>query len=102
MLHFSCDMCGKNLIPGGAPRFVVQMDAFAAQDPAELTDADLSADHVEEMAQLLNDLEETGDEPPDVLPPRKVMRFDLCRGCYGKFLADPFGREAAKFDFSEN
>ncbi len=29
MLHFSCDMCGKNLIPGAAPRFEVRVEAFA-------------------------------------------------------------------------
>jgi hypothetical protein len=104
MLHFSCDICGKNLTPDGASRYVVKMEAFAATDPAELTETDLDSDHVEEMAQLLNEMEETGCEVgPAVLPATKKMRFDLCPCCYRKFLADPLGREnAAKFDFSEN
>ena len=58
MLHFSCDNCGKDLTPAGVTRYVVKMEAFAATDPAELTDTDLDTDHVEEMAQLLSEMEE--------------------------------------------
>jgi hypothetical protein len=80
------------------------MEAFAATDPAELTESDLDTDHVEEMAQLLNEQEEAGcDDGLAVLPTAKKIRFDLCPCCYRKFLADPLGRESvAKFDFSEN
>lgn len=101
MLHFSCDLCGKDMTPAGCPRYVVKLEAFAATDPAELTDDDLGEDHVEEMARMLTELEE-GDGPP--LPPAaKKMQYDLCPACYRKFVADPLGRESAnKFDFSEN
>ena len=58
MLHFSCDICGKDLDPEGSARYVVKMEAFAATDPAQLTDDDLDTDHVEEMAQLLNEIED--------------------------------------------
>jgi hypothetical protein len=102
MLHFSCDICGKDLTPGAVTRYVVKLEAFAATDPAELTDEDLDADHVEEMAQLLAEMEEAGDGP-QAAPARKAMRFDLCPCCYRKFIDDPLGRESApKFDFSEN
>ena len=100
MLHFSCDLCGKDMTPTGVQRYVVKLEAFAANDPAELTDDDLGDDHVEEMARMLTELED-GDEP-DLPPPAKKMQYDLCPGCYRKFVADPLGREAAKFDFSEN
>ncbi|MDB5311846.1 MAG: hypothetical protein JWO38_6048 [Gemmataceae bacterium] len=103
MQHFSCDICGKN-IPGQVTRFAVKIETFAAADPAELTAEDTDADHVEEMARLLTEQEETaGEDDPALLPVCKKMRFDLCRACYRKFLADPLGRESvAKFDFSEN
>ena len=102
MLHFSCDFCGKDLIPGVTSRFVVKMEAYAAADPAELTDEDTDADHVEEMARLLTEQEEAGDVSA-LLPVCKKMRFDLCQSCYQKFLTDPLGREnAAKLHFSEN
>ncbi|HJZ53763.1 MAG TPA: hypothetical protein VKE74_02335, partial [Gemmataceae bacterium] len=75
MLHFSCDICGKDMTPGGVTRYVVKMEAFAATDPAELTETDLDTDHVEEMAQLLNEQEEAGcDDGPAVLPAAKKMR----------------------------
>jgi hypothetical protein len=103
MLHFSCDICGKDLTPEGAARFVVKMEAFAAKDPAQLTDDDLDSDHVEEMAQLLTEIEDGEVDAPELLPTCKKLRFDLCAGCYRKFVNDPLGRDAAsRFDFSEN
>jgi hypothetical protein len=102
MMHFSCDICGKDLTEGAA-RYVVKMDAFAATDPAELTEADLDADPVAETAQLLSELEDGGCGGPAPLPPRQQWRFDLCGGCARRFHADPLGRDTvAKFDFSEN
>ena len=101
MMHFSCDVCGKDMTPDSSGRYVLKMEAFAAA-PAELTDDDLATDHVEEMAQLLSDLEEADGAaaPP---PTGKKMRFDLCAGCFRKFVNHPLGREAAtKFDFSPN
>ena len=103
MLHFSCDICGKDLAMGSSNRFVVKMEGYAAKDPVELTDDDMDADQVEEMARLLSEQEENGDDAPPALPACRKMRFDLCTFCYGKFVADPLGRESvAKFDFSEN
>jgi hypothetical protein len=103
MLHFSCDICGKDLSPEGSARFVVKMEAFSATDPAQLTDDDLDTDHVEEMAQLLNEIEDGEAETPELLPACKKLRFDLCPMCYRKFVKDPLGREAAaRLNFSEN
>jgi len=101
MLHFSCDFCGKDLTPEGSARYVVKMETFAATDPAKLTDDDLDADHVEEMARLLIEMEE-GDSEPE-LPACQKLRFDLCPICYRKFVLNPLGRDtASRFDFSEN
>ena len=102
MMHFSCDVCGKDMTPDGAERYVLKMEAFAAADPAELTDDDLNPDHVEAMARMLSDLE-AADEEPALPPTCKKMRFDMCPHCFRKFVNDPLGREtAAKFDFSPN
>lgn len=102
MLHFSCDICGKDLTADGTARYVVKMEAFAATDPAQLTDEDMDADHVEEMAQLLNAIED-GETPPEMLPACQKHRFDLCCGCFRKFVKDPLGRDiVARFDFSKN
>jgi hypothetical protein len=102
MMHFSCDFCGKDMTPDGAERYVLKMEVFAATAPGELTDEDLEADHVEEMARMLCE-QEQADDGPQLLPACKKMRFDLCPGCARKVVKDPLGREsAAKFDFSPN
>jgi hypothetical protein len=102
MMHFSCDLCGKDMTPDGSERYVLKMEAFAATDPTELTDDDLETDHVEEMARMLCEMEQA-DEEPELPPTCKKMRFDLCPVCFRKFVNDPLGREtAAKFDFSPN
>ena len=103
MLHFSCDICGKDLANSSRGRFVVKLDAFAANDPTELMEEDTDADQVEEMARLLTEQEENGDDMEEPVPVCKKMQFDLCKFCYRKFVADPLGRESiTKFDFSEN
>jgi hypothetical protein len=103
MMHYSCDICGKDMTPDGTERYVVKMEAFAATGPAGLTDDDLEADHVEEMARMLCEMEE-GEGESQPLPACKKMRFDLCAGCYRRFVNDPLGREAtsAKLHFSPN
>ena len=98
MKHYSCDLCGKDLLSGPSCRYVVKMEVFAAHDPAELTEADFDADHLEEIGLLLT--EECPDLEP--APSFKRLRYDLCACCHKKFLADPLNREVQKFDFSEN
>jgi hypothetical protein len=103
MLHVTCDLCGKELLPGDDHRYVVKIEVFAAYDPAEITDADLDDDHMEAVSQLLNEIDEGLAEPDEETPSYKSFRYDLCPNCHKKFLRDPLGKEAAqKFDFSEN
>lgn len=98
MQHFSCDQCGKDLLNGSDVRYVVKMEVFAADDPAELTNDDLDVDHLEEIGQILSE-----DASESILTPAyKKLRYDLCSGCHKKFLDDPLGRDSMKFDFSEN
>jgi hypothetical protein len=103
MLHVSCDLCGKELRHGDDQRYVVKIEIFAAQDPAEITDADLDEDHMEAVSQLLRDMEEQIGDGEDLDPAHHNFRFDLCPECRRKFLRDPLGKDASqKFDFSEN
>jgi hypothetical protein len=102
MLHFTCDLCGKELQPGEDQRYVVKMETFAAQDPAEITEADLDEDHMEAVSKLLRDETEHGLEP-ELVEASKNLRFDMCQECYQKFLRDPLGREhVQKLYFSQN
>src|SRR5439155_18320968 len=58
MLHITCDHCGKELRLGEDQRYVVKIEAYAAHDPAEITEADLDEDHMEALSQTLRELEE--------------------------------------------
>jgi hypothetical protein len=101
MLHVTCDGCGKELRPG-EDHHVVKIEVFAAQDPAELTEADLDEDHMEAVSELLRQIED-GDASPEVEPACCNRRYDLCSECRKRFLRDPLGREnAQKFQFSKN
>jgi hypothetical protein len=100
MLHFTCDLCGRELRPGEDQRFVVKMEAYAAHDPAELTEEDLDEDHMEAISQLLR--EDNGDDT-ELAASRRNFRYDFCPECHQKFLRDPLGRDGVqKFDFSKN
>lgn len=102
MVHFTCDLCGKDLTASGDPRYVVKIEAYAGFDPTEITGEDLDDDPMEAVSQLLQ--RDEGLTPQELeAQVRKGFRFDLCPTCHGKFVKDPLGREYHRsFDFSEN
>ena len=105
MVHFTCDLCGKDLGACGNGRFVVKIAAYAGFDPNEITEDDLDDDHMEAISEILRREEADGGESPSVLdaPSFKGFRFDLCTECYSRFLKDPLNRDPLKaFNFSEN
>ena len=102
MLHVTCDLCGKKLRPAEDHHYVIKIEAYAAHDPAEITEADLDEDHMEAVSKILRDMEEN---PADVQVPAPYQhfRFDLCSDCHQKFVRDPLGKEhAPKLHFSKN
>ena len=99
MLHFSCDLCGHQL---DDRRYVVKLEVFPAFDPDELTEEELDSDHLAEVAEVIQEMEATGNmELED--HSTKDFRFDLCPRCHQRFLKDPLGRDAMRrLNFSEN
>jgi hypothetical protein len=82
-------------------RYVVKIEVCAAFDPV-VVEEDGDRDHLQEIQDLLEHLEEGDSEQigDDVY---QRLRFDLCPECRRKFGKNPLGREAAKIlDFSEN
>jgi hypothetical protein len=102
MVHFTCDLCGKDLTACGDPRYVVKIEAYPGFDPTEISEDDLDDDHMEAVSQILQ--RDEGGSPEDLAAPlRKGFRFDLCPACHVKFLKDPLGKESLRlFDFSKN
>ncbi|MBW3539236.1 MAG: hypothetical protein KY476_03120 [Planctomycetes bacterium] len=99
MLHFSCDLCGLQL---DDRRYVVRMEVYPAFDPEEFDEEDLDADHLQEIAEILKEVEETGQPQLDDCG-SKDLRFDLCPNCHRKFVKDPLGRDQLRrLNFSKN
>lgn len=102
MIHFTCDLCGKEIRPQDQSRYVIKIETFAAQDPTQITEADLDEDNMEAVSEILRDMED-GEDEQDVEEPRKSYRFDLCPECHKRFARDPLGKEQnQKLSFSKN
>lgn len=102
MIHYTCDCCKRIIDPADDVRYVVKMEVYATMDPAADGDADDERDHLEEIQQILERLEDAADDAlgEDVY---QTLRYDLCPECRRKFLKNPLGREPMKqFDFSQN
>jgi hypothetical protein len=102
MIRYICDMCKRELDPNEDLRYVVKMEIYAAYDPTVVTDDEDDRDHLQEIQDVLERLEDAECEQisDDVC---QQLRFDLCPECRKRFVKNPLGREAAKvFGFSEN
>jgi hypothetical protein len=102
MVHFTCDLCGKEMTGSGDSRYVVKIEAYPGFDPTEIKEDDLDDDPMEAVAQILERDEALASEDL-VTPLQRGFRFDLCASCHGKFVKDPLGKDAVRsFDFSKN
>jgi hypothetical protein len=102
MIHYTCDCCKRIIDPSDDVRYVVKMEVYVSPEASLDNGADDEHDHLEEIQQILERLEDAEDEDfgEDVY---QSMRFDLCTECRRKFLKNPLGREPTKqFDFSQN
>jgi len=86
MIHYSCDLCGKDL-PAGTPRYVVRIEVFAAVEPdqedPELMDKPDQV--IQEMLQKMEQMSLKEIEDGNY----RIFRYDLCRECQTKFLDNP-------------
>ena len=102
MVHFTCDLCGKDLNALGDPRYVVKIEVFAGFDPNQITEEDLDDDHMEQIAEILQHDEDLGGNEA-LKPVRQGFRYDLCSCCRTRFVKDPLTRKGLKlFNFSNN
>jgi hypothetical protein len=102
MIRYSCDMCKRDLDPEEDLRYVIKMEVYAAFDPTSSNEDENDRDHLQEIQDILECLEDADDDQigEDVY---QQLRFDLCPECRKKFLQNPLGRETAKaFGFSSN
>jgi hypothetical protein len=102
MIRYSCDLCKRELDSEVDLRYVVKIEVYAAYDPEATSEDENDRDHLQEIQDILECLEDADDDliGNDVY---QQLRFDLCPECRKKFLQNPLGRETAKaFGFSSN
>lgn len=100
MVHYSCDLCGQAL---SNKRFIVKLEVIPAPGHGDLTEADLDSDHLQQVAEMLDDLDLNDAVPGlDEFSTQK-KEFDLCPECRRAFLSNPLGRGPhRRFKFSGN
>ena len=59
MIRYSCDLCRRELDPQDDLRYVVKMEVYAAFDPAAADAEDEDRDHLEEIQDILEGLEDS-------------------------------------------
>lgn len=99
MLHFSCDLCGRKLTD---ERYIVRLEVAPAFDPEQIDESHLDADHLQKIAESIQQMESTGEFDVDDQSP-KVFRYDLCPACRQRYIQDPLGRDSVhRLSFSQN
>lgn len=99
MLHFTCDLCGHQL---DDRRYVAKVEVYPTFDPDAIDEDDLDKDHLQALADAIEEMELTGECPVDEQAAQE-FRFDLCPSCQQRYVKDPLCRDAlARLHFSKN
>jgi hypothetical protein len=102
MVHFTCDLCGRDLSEPNAQRYVIKIAAYAGFDPDRLSDDDLDEDHMEAISEILERID-SGEGSDYENPSYKGFRYDLCAECHKRYVKDPLSRDATRsLNFSKN
>ncbi len=102
MIHYSCDRCRRVIDPEVDLHYVVMLEAQAAMEPLEVDDFEDDRDHLMEIEDILERLEDAdSDAISSELYQRR--RFDLCADCFRQFMQNPMGRDTrVNLGFSQN
>jgi hypothetical protein len=87
-------LCKRQIDPDDDLRYVVKMEIYAAFDPAAVNEDEDDRDHLQEIQDVLERLDDAEDDQigDDVY---QQLRFDLCPECRRKFLKNPLGRQSS-------
>ena len=102
MIHYSCDRCKRPLDPHDDLRYVIKVEVHAAMDPCAEEEIEDDRDHLLEIQEILERLDDTDCEAvgDDIYQRR---RYDLCPDCFRKYIKNPVGGELpAHLGFSDN
>ncbi|MBX9656609.1 hypothetical protein K2Y11_23575 [bacterium] len=101
MIHYTCDMCCRD-ITDNESRHVVFIELRPAESALEITEEDIEEDNLHQISEALKEMEARGEEYLDAAAPKK-FRFDLCDECRDQFAKNPLAHAVMpKLNFSEN
>ena len=84
----TCDGCGAGLLIDQDIRYIVKIEVYAAYDPLEISREEVSRDHRDDMARLIEKMR--GMDPVELEHQvYRSFRFDLCPRCQREYLRDP-------------
>jgi len=95
MVHYTCDMCGKQIHTDEDVRYVVKIEIHAAGQPEE--------DEEEDFEDMMDELEEY--DPKDIEDEEveyDSIRFDLCSKCHKIYIQDPLFIKSHRSRFFNN
>ena len=107
MIHYSCEICQRPIHLHSDVRHVVKIEVFPAVEDDACDCDDLAGigeeeDHLEEMQDLLERLDDCEDPRMDQDAARS-LRFDLCDACRQRFVKNPLGlKSGTQLNFSQN
>ena len=102
MIHYSCDRCKKIIDQHDSLRYAVKIEVQAAMEPLDLDDVDADRDHLLEIQEMLERMEDeecsgAGNEV------YQKMHYDLCSDCHRQYVNNPLGSELpVQIGFSQN
>jgi hypothetical protein len=102
MVHYTCDLCGKELLMEEDARYVVKVEVYPVYDQMDEEEEALEEDH---LTSLNENLSQEGQAAPDggEQDDYRCFRFDLCPVCRRRYLEDPLFRKVLRrMGFSAN
>ena len=102
MIHYSCNLCRRELDPGHDGSYVVRMEVYPAQS-REHVPIDDDRDHLEEFHEILERYDEFEDDGPFLGNDNYLKdEFHLCNQCGKRFLQAPLGQQVPqRFELSK-
>lgn len=100
MIHYTCDLCGRSIQD---ERYTAKIEVSAAFDPDEITEEHLDGDHLQQIAEAIEEMDSTDEFDLEETGP-KQFQYDLCQHCCRRFIKAPLRppAPALRLNYSEN
>ncbi len=100
MIHYTCDLCGRELCVEDDVRYVVKIEVYPVCGQVTEEEEEFEEDHLSALSESLADKGAPEGEGCDAF---REFRFDLCPACHSRYLEDPLFRKILRrMGFSSN